>query len=46
MKVVFVCNANVGRSQVAQIHFDTISRHESVSAGVGVDQLIKDENLN
>ena len=39
MKVLFVCRANVGRSQVAQVCFDQFSKHESISAGMGVDEL-------
>ncbi|MCH8110224.1 MAG: hypothetical protein IIB15_08855 [Chloroflexi bacterium] len=38
MKVLFVCHANVGRSQVAQVYFDKLSKHESDSAGMGVDE--------
>ena len=38
MKVLFVCHANVGRSQVAQVYFDKLSKHESGSAGMGVDE--------
>ena len=39
MKVLFVCRANVGRSQVAQVCFDQLSKHESFSAGMAVDEL-------
>ena len=39
MKVLFVCRANVGRSQVAQVRFDQLSKHESFSAGIAVDEL-------
>ena len=39
MKVLFVCRANVGRSQVAQVCFDQLSKHESFSAGMGADVL-------
>ena len=37
MKVLFVCRANVGRSQVAQAAFSLLSSHESASAGTHVD---------
>ena len=40
MKILFVCRANVGRSQVAQVYFDKLSRHTSDSAGIAVDELI------
>lgn len=40
MKVLFVCYANVGRSQVAQSYFDTLSKHASDSAGIAVDERI------
>ncbi len=40
MKVLFVCRGNVGRSQVAQVCFDQLSKHDSFSAGMGVDQLV------
>ena len=39
MKVLFGCRANVGRSQVAQVRFDQISKHQAFSAGMGVDEL-------
>ena len=45
MKVLFVCSANVGRSQVARACFDQLSQHESDSAGVGVDRIIAKQNL-
>ena len=45
MKVLFVCHGNVGRSQVAQVHFDQISQHESLCAGTGVDENIATRNL-
>ncbi len=44
-KVLFVCSANVGRSQVARACFDQLSQHESDSAGVGVDRIIAKQNL-
>ena len=40
MKVLFVCYANVGRSQVAQTYFATLSKHESDSAGIAVNERI------
>jgi len=44
MKVLFVCYANMGRSQVAQVTFSQLSRHESYSAGMGVDEAIRRGN--
>ncbi len=38
MKVLFVCNGNVGRSQVARACFDQLSQYDSDSAGIGVDK--------
>jgi protein-tyrosine-phosphatase len=38
MKVLFACYFNVGRSQVAQAYFATLSKHESYSAGIAVDE--------
>ena len=40
MKVLFVCHGNVGRSQVAQVYFDQLSRHDSSCAGTAVDEAI------
>ena len=37
MKVLFVCNANIARSQMAQAFFSKLSSHESESAGVNAD---------
>jgi len=45
MKVLFVCYANVGRSQVAQAYFQKLSQHESDSAGIAVNELIVQRNL-
>jgi protein-tyrosine-phosphatase len=45
MKVLFVCYANVGRSQVAQACFTTLSRHASDSAGIAVNELIVQRKL-
>ncbi len=39
MKVLFVCQANIGRSQVAQTCFDQLSSHESSGAGMAVDEI-------
>ena len=40
MNILFVCRANVGRSQVAQVCFNKLSRHTADSAGIAVDELI------
>jgi len=40
MKVLFVCYANVGRSQVAEECFKTMSQHECDSAGIAVNERI------
>jgi arsenate reductase (thioredoxin) len=40
MKVLFICYANVGRSQVAQAYFNTLSEHDCDSAGIAVDERI------
>ena len=45
MKVLFVCYANVGRSQVAEAYFSKLSQHDSDSAGIAVDELIVKRNL-
>jgi protein-tyrosine-phosphatase len=39
MKVLFICNANIGRSQVAHAYFETLSKHHSTSAGIAVDEM-------
>ncbi len=44
-KVLFVCFANRGRSQVAHACFDQLSQHDSDSAGIGVDEQIARRNL-
>ena len=36
MKVLFVCVANVGRSQVAEAFFNKLSTHQATSAGTQV----------
>ncbi len=40
MKVLFICYANVGRSQVAQVCFARLSKHDSDSAGIAVNEKI------
>ena len=40
MKVLFICNANVARSQVAQTYFKKLSQHDSDSAGIAVNDTI------
>ena len=42
MKILFVCRANVGRSQMAQAFFDSLSTHESETAGTMVAELRKE----
>jgi hypothetical protein len=44
MKILFVCHANVGRSQVAQVYFDKLSRHFSDNVGIAVNELIAKHN--
>ena len=46
MKVLFVCYANVGRSQVAQAYFNKLSQHNCDSAGIAVNELIAKANLS
>ena len=46
MEVLFVCYANVGRSQVAQAYFSKLSQHDSDSAGIAVNELIAKRNLS
>ncbi len=36
MNVIFVCRANLGRSQMAQAMFNRVSQHRSTSAGTMV----------
>ena len=45
MNVIFVCHANIGRSQVAEALFNLRSSHEASSAGVGVDQHMRENNV-
>ena len=40
MKVLFICYANVGRSQVAQAYFEALSKHRSDSAGIAANERI------
>jgi protein-tyrosine-phosphatase len=45
MKILFVCRANVGRSQIAESLFKKYSSHKAISAGTIVEnegQMIKD----
>ncbi len=44
MKVLFVCNANVGRSQAAEALFKRLSSHEAHSAGTRADELAERAN--
>ena len=45
MKVLFICYANVGRSQVAHAYFDTLSTHDCESAGIAVNERLAAMNL-
>jgi arsenate reductase len=45
MKVLFICYANIGRSQVAQAYFNTLSQHDCDSAGIAVNELVALRNL-
>jgi len=38
MKVLFVCRANVGRSQMAEVFYNQLSSFESTSTGTNVDE--------
>jgi len=40
MNVMFVCKANVGRSQVAQAFFEDVSGHSASSAGTEADRIL------
>jgi protein-tyrosine-phosphatase len=40
MKVLFVCYANIGRSQVAEACFKKLSQHDCNSAGIAVNETI------
>lgn len=46
MKVLFICYANVGRSQVAEAYFKTLSRHDCDSAGIAVNERIAQRKLH
>ena len=39
MNVLFVCNGNVSRSQVAETLFNHLSEHQATSAGTAVGHL-------
>ena len=39
MHVLFVCHANIARSQVAQVYFDQLSSHQSSGAGMAMDEI-------
>ena len=41
MKVLFVCNANVGRSQVAEALFHQLSSEPAISAGTVADAIVE-----
>ena len=45
MKVLFIYYANVGRSQVAEACFKTLSQHDSHSAGIAVNERIAQMNF-
>jgi len=44
MKILFVCYANAGRSQVAEELFNQLSQHQAESAGTRVDKLLTERN--
>jgi len=46
IKVLFVCLANVGRRQVARACFDQLSKYDSDSAGIGVDEQLARRTLS
>ncbi len=46
MKVLFVCNSNVARSQVARVCFDQLSQHNSDSAGLAVAEQMARRDLS
>ncbi len=45
MNIIFVCDANIGRSQVAEALFYLRSRHKATSAGVGVIENMREHNV-
>ena len=44
MHVLFVCRANVGRSQVAEAYFKLVSSHDATSAGTLADEMLARSN--
>ncbi len=44
MKIPFVCNANVGRSQAAEALFKRLSSHDAHSAGTRADEIVAGSN--
>lgn len=46
MNVLFVCIANVGRSQVAEAYFKLVSSHDTTSAGTLADEMLARSNLS
>jgi protein-tyrosine-phosphatase len=44
MHVLFVCRANVGRSQVAEAYFTLVSSHDATSAGTLADAMLARSN--
>jgi len=44
MKILFVCYANAGRSQVAEALFNKLSQHQAESAGTRVNKLLTERN--
>ena len=44
MNVLFVCKANVGRSQVAQAFFEDLSGHAATSAGTEADRILAEDH--
>ena len=44
MNVLFVCNANAGRSQAAEALFKRLSGHEADSAGTRADEVLARDN--
>ena len=45
MEILFVCNGNIARSQVAQVYFSQLSSHGSSGAGTAVDEITARLNL-